>query len=226
MKRKYAYVCEAISKKISKAIKIIEYPPPFLFESIQSRSLRKNFFYSVPFTGIDTIPKLSLREFIQTQDLFIRFRKEVNVTIIIIIIILSTVNETGTKNDGVVSRRFHVGFQLVYTSKETSDTARETTKSRRGSDEWRGVERVERMNGGKRERETETENGRKSEEARRQESESASERGKNGGERERGRNVSSSSLPPRIQSHRVYSSVHLILFIGFKAFAGTPYLRI
>lgn len=32
--------------------------------------------------------------------------------------------------------------------------------------------------------------------------------------------------PPRIQSHRVYSSVHLILFIGFKAFAGTPYLRI
>lgn len=123
-----------------------------------------------------------------------------------------------------MSRRFHVGFQLVYTSKETSDTARETTKSRRGSDERRGVERVERMNGGK--RETETENGRKSEEARRQESESASERGKNGGERERGRNVSSSSLPPRIQSHRVYSSVHLILFIGFKAFAGTPYLRI
>lgn len=28
------------------------------------------------------------------------------------------------------------------------------------------------------------------------------------------------ALLPGIQSHRVYSSVHLILFIGFKAFAG------
>ena len=46
--------------------------------------------------------------------------------------------------------------------------------------------------------------------------------GEREGERERERFL----VTPRIQSHRVYSSVHLILFIGFKAFAGTPYLRI
>lgn len=119
----------------------------------------------------------------------------------------------------------------VFTSGFNSFIRRKKRRTPRGRQQNRGEDRTSggewsEMNGGKRERETETENGRKSEEARRQENESASEKGKNGGERERGRNVSSSSLPPRIQSHRVYSSVHLILFIGFKAFAGTPYLRI
>jgi len=49
------------------------------------------------------------------------------------------------------------------------------------------------------------------------------EKKENGKESMRGRNFLGA---PRIQSHRVYSSVHLILFIGSKAFAGTAYLRI
>lgn len=49
------------------------------------------------------------------------------------------------------------------------------------------------------------------------------ERGREWKRRVWGRNFLAAS---RIQSHRVYSSVHLILFIGSKAFASVAYLRI
>lgn len=79
------------------------------------------------------------------------------------------------------------------------------------------------MNDGKRERERVEERANR---RGRQEGESARERGKNGGREGKRKERFLLVAPPRIQSHRVYSSVHLILFIGFKAFAGTPYLRI
>lgn len=128
------------------------------------------------------------------------------------------------KNGDAVSRRFHVGFQLdiyiyIYRKKRRTPRGRQQN---RGEDRRRGgaSEAKGWMVGRARE------SGRKSEETRRRECEGEGKKWRWRGREEGRRNVSSSSPSPRIQSHRVYSSVHLILFIGFKAFAGTPYLRI
>lgn len=126
------------------------------------------------------------------------------------------------KNGDAVSRRFHIGFQLdIYIYIERNVGHREEDnkiEERIGGVEGRARRKDEWWE--------ERESGRKSEETRRRECEGEGKKWRWRGREEGRRNVSSSSPSPRIQSHRVYSSVHLILFIGFKAFAGTPYLRI
>lgn len=81
-----------------------------LLESLSRESIRN---YRIVY-------RIRPREFIHAQDLFIPFRKEVNVTTVLLF--PPRLMKLERKNGDAVSRRFHVGFQLdiyIYISKET-----------------------------------------------------------------------------------------------------------
>lgn len=116
---------------------------------------------------------------------------------------------------------YHAGFNsYLYQKKRWTPRGRQQN---RGEDRRRG-ERG--MKGWMMVRERERESGRKSEQTRATRRRECEGEGKKWGWEGKRKERFLLVAPPRIQSHRVYSSVHLILFIGFKAFAGTPYLRI
>lgn len=92
-----------------------------LLESLSRESIRN---YRIVY-------RIRPREFIHAQDLFIPFRKEVNVTTVLLF--PPRLMKLERKNGDAVSRRFHVGFQLdiyiyIYRKKRRTPRGRQQNR--------------------------------------------------------------------------------------------------